>query len=214
MKLLLVDDHALVREGLALLIEQAWPAALEMLHAGSLQEALQQMAAHPDVRLVLLDLGLPDTEGLQALQALRALPTPPRVLVVSAEEDPATVLAAIDAGAAGFLPKSRQASLMLAALRTVFVGGVPLPAGVTAAPQAATAVALTPRQTEVLRLLIEGRSNRDIGLELGMAPSTVKTHLAAVFERLGVNSRTQAVVTAARLGLRLGGLAWQAGPRG
>lgn len=210
----MVDDHALVREGLALLIEQAWPAALEMLHAGSLQEALQQMAAHPDVRLVLLDLGLPDTEGLQALQALRALPTPPRVLVVSAEEDPATVLAAIDAGAAGFLPKSRQASLMLAALRTVFVGGVPLPAGVTAAPQAATAVALTPRQTEVLRLLIEGRSNRDIGLELGMAPSTVKTHLAAVFERLGVNSRTQAVVTAARLGLRLGGLAWQAGPRG
>ena len=100
----MVDDHALVREGLALLIEQAWPAALEMLHAGSLQEALQQMAAHPDVRLVLLDLGLPDTEGLQALQALRALPTPPRVLVVSAEEDPATVLAAIDAGAAGFLP--------------------------------------------------------------------------------------------------------------
>lgn len=214
MKLLLVDDHALFRDGLALLIDQAGLPAQHLLHAGDLAEARARLAEHPDIRLVLLDLALPDSDGLDTLRRLREPGGAPACLVVSAQDDARTVLAAIDAGAVGFIPKSAQSELMLDALRTVLAGGVYLPTSVSARPPARAAAAmvdaaeqlgLSPRQVDVLRLLIEGRANKQICSELGLAESTVKTHLEAIFKRLDVNSRTQAVVAAARLGLRLGG---------
>lgn len=140
------------------------------------------------------------------------------IVVLSADESPETVLAAIDAGAAGFIPKTARSGVMQQALRTVLAGGVYLPPAMLLAPRAeAAAVALdpappdadavtglTPRQTEVLRLLIEGKPNKLICRELELSESTVKTHLASIFRRLGASSRTQAVVAAARLGLQLG----------
>lgn len=218
MKLLLVDDHALFRDGLALLIDQAGLPAQHLLHAGDLAEARARLAEHPDIRLVLLDLALPDSDGLDTLRRLREPGGAPACLVVSAQDDARTVLAAIDAGAAGFIPKTTQSELMLHALRTVLAGGVYLPTSVSARPaeraaatvDAAEQLGLSPRQVDVLRLLIEGHANKQIARALALSESTVKTHLEAIFKRLDVNSRTQAVVSAARLGLRLGGALEQA----
>ncbi|MBX3637527.1 MAG: response regulator transcription factor [Rubrivivax sp.] len=207
MKLLLVDDHALFRDGLALLVGLEFPA-LELLQAGSLAQAQELLARHPDTRLVLLDLGLPDAAGLAALSLLRQVSDLAPCVILSAEESPAVVLAALDAGAAGFIPKTTQSDTMLAALRTILAGGVYLPPCVTGelrppAPGGEAVTGLSERQMDVLRLLLEGKSNKHIGRELGLSESTVKTHLSAIFRRLDVNSRTQAVVAASRLGLRL-----------
>ena len=225
MKTLLVDDHSLFREGLVLLITQGFPQ-LQLQQAGDIAEAMRQLEAHPDTELLLLDLALPDSAGTSGLIHLREHAPHVTIVVLSADDSPETVLAAIDAGAAGFIPKTARSGVMQQALRTVLAGGVYLPSAVLLAPRdsvadsAAVAAAfdppaadadvvtgLTPRQTDVLRLLIEGKPNKLICRELDLAESTVKTHLASIFRRLGASSRTQAVVAAARMGLRLGPVA-------
>ena len=208
MKTLLIDDHALFREGLALLMSSAFPE--HVCHqAGSLAQALDLLAAQPDIRLVLFDLGLPDNTGIAGLQRLREAAPQASVVVLSADDTPETVLAAIDNGAAGFIPKTSRPNAMREALERVLAGGVYLPPDMLGPrPDAAhadgTALGMSPRQLDVLRLLIDGKSNKLICRELDLAESTVKTHLAAIFRKLEVSSRTQAVVAAARLGLRLG----------
>jgi DNA-binding NarL/FixJ family response regulator len=209
MKCLLVDDHALVRDALALLIALQHPD-VDLRHAGRLREARAVLQAEPDVDLVLLDLALPDSAGLATLLALREAAPDARTVVLSADDRPETVLAAIDAGAAGFIPKATESRLLREALATVLRGGVYVPALALDAhpappgqPASTEHLGLTLRQIEVLRMLIDGRSNKLIAREPDLAPSTVKTHLEAIFQRLQVNSRTQAVVAAARLGLRL-----------
>jgi len=209
MKCLLVDDHALVRDALALLIALHHPD-VDLRHAGRLHDACAVLAAEPDVDLVLLDLTLPDSAGLATLQAVREAAPGTRTVVLSADERPEIVLAALDAGAAGFIPKSTESRSLRAALTTVLSGGIyvpPVTLAIGPPPgQQADSVErldLTPRQIDVLRMLIDGRSNKLIGRALDLAPSTVKTHLEAIFQRLQVNSRTQAVVAAARCGLKL-----------
>lgn len=205
MKCLLVDDHALVRDALALLIALHHPQ-VDLRQAGRLRDALALLAQEPNVDLVLLDLALPDSDGIATLAALREAAPDTRIVVLSADERAETVLAAIDAGAAGFIPKSTESGVLRQALATVLAGGVYLPSkdGPSAERASASAVelGLTPRQVDVLRMLVDGGSNKRIARALDLAPSTVKTHLEAIFERLQVNSRTQAVVAAARLGLR------------
>ncbi len=205
MKCLLVDDHALIRDALVLLIGLDHPQ-VDLRHAASLAQASALLAAEPDIRLVLLDLALPDSQGLATLQALREAAPSVRVVVVSADERPETVLSVLDAGAAGFIPKTSESNLMRSAIATVIHGGVhvPLVTGpAPAAPMEVDRLGLTPRQVDVLRMLVDGRSNKSIARALDLSPSTVKTHLEAIFQRLQVTSRTQAVVAAARLGLRL-----------
>lgn len=212
MKVLLIDDHALFRDALALLITQKLPG-LSLLQAGSMAEALQALQADPDVTLALLDLGLPDSQGLDSLARMHDAAPLVTVVVLSADERRETIIAAIEAGAAGFIPKTAQGSVLDNALRVVLDGGVYVPREALDAPggqrfagllPAATApLDLSPRQLDVLRLLIEGKSNKLICRELDLSESTVKTHLGAIFRRLDVNSRTQAVLAAARMGLRL-----------
>lgn len=207
MKLLLIDDHALFREGVAALVEQRMPdVALQL--AGDLNAARSVLAAHPDCRLALLDLGLPDSHGLDGIARLRELAPALPIVVLSADDRPETVLGAIDRGAAGFIPKSADSAAFAGALREVLDGRVHLPRQAllgadTAQADDGEALGLSPRQVDVLRLLVEGRSNKMIMRELDLSESTVKTHLQAIFRRLGVSSRTQAVVAAARLGLQL-----------
>ena len=220
MKVLLVDDHALLRDGIALLMAHEFPD-LELLQAGTLAEARDAIARHDDVRLVLLDLTLPDGHGLAALPWFAEAAPAARLVALSADESKETVLAAITAGAAGYVPKSVQAGAMIEALRVVLGGGVSLPGAVLErratpradgteraewkpAPITAESLGFSPRQADVLRMLIDGKPNKLISRELEMSESTVKTHLAAIFRKLEANSRTQAVVAAARLGLRLG----------
>lgn len=205
-KALLVDDHVFLREALALVMTQEFPF-LGLLQAGDLAGARGALAAHTDVDLVLLDLTLPDGHGLAAIPQLRES-TQATLVVVSADDSHDTILAAIQAGAAGYIPKTTASGAMLAALRVVMAGGVYLPSALLDAapaprPAGGPDLGLSPRQGDVLRMLIEGKSNKLISRELAISESTVKTHLAAIFRRLDANTRTQAVVAAARLGLRL-----------
>lgn len=209
MKVLLIDDHTLFRDALSLLLSHHLPG-LTILHAGDIASAARVLDEHPDLQLALLDLGLPDSDGLASLQRWREHAPQVTTVVLSADERPATVLAALDAGAAGFIPKTAQGTVLQDALRAVIEGRawVPLAAlDAQAAPPrnaAPAPIELSPRQRDVLRLLIEGRSNKLICRELDLSESTVKTHLAAIFRRLEVENRTQAVIAAARLGLQLG----------
>jgi DNA-binding NarL/FixJ family response regulator len=208
MKALLVDDHALFREALSLLIGARLPK-LQLLQAGSLAEALATLALHGDVQLVLLDLNLPDSKGLDSIDAMRRQAPQARLVVLSADDRPETVEQAIERGACGFVAKTARGDTLALALQITLDGGVYLPPrdalGLPALPAAQTAAAalgLSARQVDVLRLLIEGQSNKLMCRALALSEGTVKTHLAAVFRRLEVNSRTQAVLAAARLGLR------------
>ncbi len=226
MKLLLIDDHPLFRDGLSLLIQHRLDLAehggAEVVEAGNLGDALAALTRHPDVDLVLLDLGLVDRQGLGTLSEWRELAPQWPVVVLSADDRPGTILAAIDQGASGFIPKTVDASVMQEALRRVLSGGVylpPLPSdAVATAPTPAhdddtllrdepvgpeTTLGLSGRQLDVLRLLVEGKPNKEICRVLSLSESTVKTHLSAIFRKLKVSSRTQAVVAVARAGVTL-----------
>lgn len=213
MKILICDDHALFRAGLRLVLGELVEST-ELLDASSAEETFRIADGEPDLDLVLLDLGMPGMDGLAALGVLRerfpALP----VVIVSASERHADVRAAIDRGAAGFIPKSSSAPVLLAALRLVLSGGVYLPPLVLATSTAAApasspatdrqrerAAALTPRQLEVLDLMAKGRTNREICEALGIAEGTTKAHVATILEALDVANRTAAAAVMRELGL-------------
>lgn len=198
---LLVDDHAMFRDALALLLTHRHPGVM-LETAGTLAHAREQLAALPSTALVLLDLNLPDSHGVGTLLSLREWAPAARIIVLSADERPPTVMAALEAGAAGFIPKTAESGVLEGALRTVLGGGVFVPDGLVAAaaPEFPAANDLTQRQKDVFRGLVDGKSNKLIARELGISDSTVKTHLQAVYERLRINSRTQAVLAAARMG--------------
>jgi DNA-binding NarL/FixJ family response regulator len=216
MKILLIDDHALFREGLKFLL-RSLDAALEVDEAGNCAKALEHAAAR-SYDLVLLDLKMPGVEGLDALAALReAIPGIPLV-VISGEDNPGVVRAAIERGAMGFIPKSSTPEVLVQALRLVLAHGVYLPPTVldaaamttptTAADSQgaaghATSLGLTTRQIDVLRCVIQGKPNKIIARELDISEGTVKAHLSSVLRAFGVRNRTEAVYAAAKLGLRL-----------
>ena len=218
MRILVVDDHPLMAEALALAMRTLDRAA-EVESAGSLREALER-ATQVGFDLCLLDLRLPDCSGLEALERMReSLPALP-VVVVSGSDDPASVLAALDLGAMGYIPKTSPRDVLLGAVRLVASGGIYVPvealktreavpsappvaaSGVTGAGTAAD-LGLSPRQWEVLELLLKGLPNKLIARRLDVTENTVKIHVSAVLRALGVATRTQALIAASRLGLRL-----------
>ncbi len=215
MKVLVVDDHPLIREALANVLAD-FGHAVEVVQSDRLDGALVALAAHPDTALILLDLMLPDAEGIGALERVRgAYPEVP-VVVLSARDDRATVLAAIDAGAMGFISKRTASPVLVNALRLVLAGEVyvppevlrdaPAPESARASPAATRADApygVTPRQLEVLALLVQGKQNKAICRELNLAEGTIKTHMAAIYRALGVSNRTEAVFAVSRLGIQL-----------
>lgn len=204
MKVLIADDHALVRAGLRAQLLQLDPKA-EVLEAGDWTATLAT-AADPSLDLALVDLRMPGGKAEQSLtQLLRECPGLP-VVVVSASDDPSDMRTALSNGAMGYLTKSEPTSVVLAALRLVLEGGVYVPpalAGVKPRVEVATAAVpeLTERQRDVLRWVIEGKSNQEIAILLEVSRATVKMHLAAIFRALDVTNRTQAAVVAQRLGL-------------
>jgi len=219
MNLLIVDDHALFRGGMELLLARdEMLAGLRISQAGCLAEAFEALERAPVIDMVLLDLTLPDSDGMKGLVRLREQYPDIPVVVLSADDRVETVVSALDHGAAGFIPKSSQPAVMGAALSLIAVGGVYLPpcvlvngipdgeyrpAPVCAATDLAGDLGLSPRQVDVLRLLVEGKPNKLICRHLSLSEPTVKTHLSALYRKLNVNTRTQAVVRAAQLGLRL-----------
>ncbi|MFT3779930.1 MAG: response regulator transcription factor [Ottowia sp.] len=212
MRILLVDDHALFRDGVALLLRELDPV-VQVWHAANLDEALAALAGGAGIELILLDFILPGIHGLPALEALRERHPGVPVVMLSSQEDQITVLRAIQLGAMGFIPKSASSDQMFDALRTVLAHGIYVPplslAGIAlpkpARPRTSPAeLGLTPRQTQVLRLILEGKPMKLIASELGLSHNTAKTHVSAVLRALAVTTRTQAIVAANRMGLVLG----------
>jgi DNA-binding NarL/FixJ family response regulator len=210
MKVLIVDDHALIREAVRHVVA-ALDDDVTVLAAADNARGFAIAEAEPGLELLLLDFHVEGLAGVPAIRAWRqrfpALP----VVVLSSTEDRTTVLAAMSAGAAGYVPKSSSNEVMVSALNVVLAGGRYLPAEVLAqpaspagarvAPASLDALGLTPRQLDVLKLLAVGKPNKLICDELGLAERTVKAHVTEVMRALGVHSRTQAALAAARLGL-------------
>lgn len=203
MKCLLVDDHGLIRDALAMLISQRCPD-VPLRFAASLAEAQDALRTEPDIDLVLLDLQLPDSRGVATVSAVRHCTHTAQVVVLSAEENASIAQDCTQAGAVGFIPKRADFSALDAALAAILQPDL-APALPSQAPEPTEddMLGLTHRQVDVLRLLIEGKSNKLIARALDLSESTIKTHVQAIFERLGVKTRAQAVVAAAKRGWRL-----------
>lgn len=203
MKILLADDHKLVRAGLVLVLKQMDDSA-QLLEAGTGREAVAMAEDNPDLDLVLMDLDLPEGSGLEALTAINASNASLPVVILSAMEDQAMVSRAMELGARGFIPKSASGEVMLNSLRLVLSGGICLPPGYGDTGRGAGGAELpnlTHRQLEVLRLMAQGNSNKEIARELGISENTVRVHISAIISALDATNRTEAAYSAMRLGL-------------
>jgi DNA-binding NarL/FixJ family response regulator len=201
LKLLVVEDHALVREGLVRLLAQV-EGETAVLEARDFETVLAAIDAGADVDLVLLDLALPGIDGFAGLDILRRRYPAMPVAVVSAFDDGTTINRVLNLGASGFIPKAYSGEALLAAVREVLAGNIYRPSGgqraqlddktplpphkVSVRPDE---VGLTERQAQVLALMVRGLSNRDIAEQLDLSEGTVKIHATAVFKALGVSSR-------------------------
>lgn len=202
--LLIADDHPLFRAALRQTARDAL-GEVDLHEAGSLEALLAILEAHPQIDLVLLDLHMPGNHGLAGLAAVRAQYPGVAVIVVSANDDPRVVRRALDHGAAGYLPKSAALDELCDAIRSVLACETWLPAPLRAsvaraqssasdAALAARLASLSPQQFRVLVLVAEGLLNKQIADRLDVQERTVKAHLTAIFDRLGVRNRTQAGV--------------------
>lgn len=200
LRILIADDHPLFRRALAAVVAEAL-AGCVVLEADSLASARALLHADADVDLVLLDLHMPGSHGLMGLAAIRAEYPGVAVAVVSAHDDADVVVRAQAFGAAGFISKGARADDLLAALKNILAGEAVVPEHArSGAPStadralAARLARLSPQQFRVLTLVAEGKLNKQIAAVLGVQERTVKAHLSAIFERLGVRNRTQAGV--------------------
>jgi len=242
MKVLLIDDHPLILQALRSVIE-GLGTDTTVIGANSARAARETLKAASDFDLVLLDLHLGDADGFDVLVELRAAYPALPVVVVSASDRSSDVIRAIDAGAMGFVPKRASNDTLYEALHMVMSGGIYVPpmtmgsepaarpegdtvpsvlrvvrdtahdSGFQTAAVPLADLGLTPRQTEVLALLLKGQPNKLIARELNLSVETVKDHVAAVLRTLGVSSRTQAVLAVSQMSGQGGLSAWRRSER-
>ena len=199
-RILLVDDHLIVRVGLRSLIETQ-PDLAVVAEASSGEAAPHQFAqCRPDV--VLMDLRMPDISGVQATAIIRQKHPEARVIVLTTFDNDEDIYRALQVGAVGYLLKNIGSDRLVDTLRAVHAGRYRLPADVAARlAQRLAAPELSPREREVLELIVRGRSNKEIGSDLGVAENTVKNHVKVVLEKLGVQDRVQATTRAIQRGI-------------
>ena len=207
MKLCLIcDDHVMMREAISGAVQFGWPEA-EITQAGNFDTAWAAMAAlTPD--LCISDLVMPGAGPIDGIRRLREAAPDTPLLVVTGNEDDATLLALFDLGIAGFAPKTSKSAVIEAAIRLVLAGGrylpprlVELAAQRSGGASAGQSVRLTERQTDVLARIATGKSNKEIARDLNLSPATVKAHIAAICLALGATNRTDATYKARALGL-------------
>ena len=238
MKVLLIDDHPLILSALQSVI-QGLGNDVTVIGAGSARAARETLAADPDFDLVLLDLNLGDADGFDVLTEFRGKYPALPVVVVSASDRTSDVIRSIDLGAMGFVPKRSSHEALFEALHMVRSGGIyvpPMTMGTDRPPEKAegdtvpsvlrvvrenaegsgfqtqaplASLGLTPRQTDVLALLLQGKPNKLIARDLNLSVETVKDHVAAVLRTLNVSSRTQAVLAVSQMNQQGGLNAWR-----
>jgi DNA-binding NarL/FixJ family response regulator len=204
--LIIADDHPLFRGALREAVSGLLANA-DIAEAGSFNEAVTAIDRGGDIDLVLLDLTMPGVRGFSGLMYLRAQYPSVPVVVVSANDDPAVIRRCIDFGASGFISKTLAIESIRAAIARVLEGGVWTPPDVDLeragdeeiARLMARMATLTPQQVRVLMMLSEGLLNKQIAYALGVSEATVKAHVSAILQKLGVESRTQAVIAASRI---------------
>lgn len=220
LKILIADDHCLVREGLKIALT-GLPTRPVPIEAATAAEVQQAVLAHPDIDLIVLDLQMPDVSGLELLSELcNGRPDIP-VVVVSASEDCRIMQRAIEHGAAGFIPKSVANGVLVSALQLVLSGGVYIPSEMFGGNELNSALdngqgytgimhgpgipvsrdTFTVRQLDVLELMAGGHSNKSIANELGLSEHTIKIHISAILRILDVSNRTEAAIACRKLGL-------------
>src|SRR4051794_19537765 len=199
-RVLVVDDHSLLRTGVANIINQE-PNLEVVAEAANGREAIDAFVLHqPDV--VLMDLRMPEMEGVEAVRRIREIDPQARVIVLTTYDADEDIARALQAGAKAYILKDIAADALVACIHTVLAGKSYLaPSAAAKLAERVTKVQLTPRELAALRVLANGQSNKEIATTLGISERTVKTHLAHLFEKLGVTSRTEAVRVATRRGL-------------
>jgi DNA-binding NarL/FixJ family response regulator len=218
MKILIVDDHALIRDAMQGVLKKLKRGAI-VLEASDSRQAMEAVSSHSDIKLILLDLNLPDRDGFSVLSDLRQHYPAIAIVVMSALQDRANVMKALELGVAGYIPKSAQREVMLSALQLVFSGGVYIPPEILAReellhsipiPQhddrpivVPSEIGLSERQMDVLALLMQGKNNKSICRTLNLAEPTVKNHVTAILRALKVTNRTEAVIAVNELGWKL-----------
>ena len=206
--IVIADDHPLFRGALRQAIGSLMPEA-RVVEANGIDELNETLAAEKDVDLILLDLTMPGVQGFSGLISLRAQHPELPVVIVSANEEATVIRRAIEFGASGFIPKSLNVDAIGTAIAAVLAGDTWTPPDIdlTATEDKETAdlvrrlATLTPQQVRVLMMLSEGLLNKQIAYELAVSEATVKAHVSAILDKLGVDSRTQAVIAAAKIGV-------------
>jgi DNA-binding NarL/FixJ family response regulator len=209
-RLVIADDHPLfrgaLREAVSCLFDE-----VESAEAGSFDDVAALLERGAEVDLILLDLTMPGVRGFSGLMYLRAQYPSVPVVVISANDDPSVIRRCMDFGASGFIPKTLETDVIRAAVARVLEGGIWTPPDIElgagsdaeASAMLARLASLTPQQVRVLMMLSEGLLNKQIAYELHVSEATVKAHVSAILQKLGVESRTQAVIAASRIELGL-----------
>ncbi len=209
-KIIIADDHPLFRAALKQAVAQAVPG-VAILEADTLAAVQETAEANVDADLVLLDIHMPGAQGFSGLVFLRGQYPGIPVVVISGSEEAQVMKRAIDYGASGFIPKSAPLEVISEAIRAVLQGEEWLPTDISESLDdevseedqkfAEALASLTPQQFRVLTMLTEGLLNKQIAYELNVSEATIKAHVTAILRKLGVHSRTQAVIAAQRLGV-------------
>ncbi|BBE74150.1 response regulator [Oharaeibacter diazotrophicus] len=203
-RFLIADDHPLFRGALRQALEGMFEGVV-IIETGSIEAMGTALAADEDVDLVLLDLNMPGVRGFSGLLYLRASFPGVPVMVVSATEEAAVIRRCMEMGASGFIPKSLGIEVIRTAVGRVLEGGVWTPPDIDISGRdensdlVARLASLTPQQVRVLMMLSEGLLNKQIAYELTVSEATVKAHVSAILQKLGVESRTQAVIAASKI---------------
>ncbi len=197
---LIADDHALLRTGVANIINQE-PGLSVVAQAGNGLEAVEAFDRYrPDV--TLLDLRMPEMEGVEAVRQIRARDPLAKVIILTTYDTDEDITRALKAGAKAYILKDISAEALITCIHDVLAGKTYLaPAAAAKLAEGVTRMHLTPRELTALKLMADGKSNKEIANELGISDRTVKTHLGHLFEKLNVTGRTEAIKVASRRGL-------------
>jgi len=205
-RLVIADDHPLFRGALREAVTGLFDSG-DIAEAGSFDDISKLLDRNNDVDLVLLDLAMPGVRGFSGLMYMRAQYPGIPVVIVSGNDDPAVIRRCMDFGASGFIPKTLGIDQMRKAIERVIGGGIWTPPDIDLSAKSdddsaailARLASLTPQQVRVLMMLSEGLLNKQIAYELSVSEATVKAHVSAILQKLGVESRTQAVIAASKI---------------